>query len=222
MNFPWYLSVLGAILAVLVLARILGLDGHSSRLSVSERADHVVVRWSGNVERPMFQEISTAFERLTGDPRPLVLVLGSLGGSVQEGGRVIDLVRRMQRSRRVDTHVDTHCGSMCVPIFLAGSRRTASPKANFMFHEVRFRDRDALQRKLRELDFDPTDAKHVEQVRVAMATDELFRAYFDAPRVNRTWLATIRKAIVGTDVWLNAAQLFREGSGVVDDLIDAR
>jgi ATP-dependent protease ClpP protease subunit len=222
MKFPWYLTALCVILAMLVAARMLGLDGHSARLSVSERADSVVVRWSGDVERPMFDEISRAMERRRGDTRPIVLVLGSLGGSVREGGRVIGLLREMQRTHQVDTHVETHCGSMCVPIFLAGTRRTAAPKANFMFHEVRFRDRDSLQRKLRDMDFDPGDAKHIEQVRIAMATDELFRAYFEAPRVNRRWIAQMRKSIVGTDVWLKAEQLFREGSGIVDRLADAR
>lgn len=222
MKFPWYLSALCALLAALVLARIMGLDGHSPRLSVSERSDRVVVHWSGDVERPMFDEIAGAMERRRGDPRPITLVIGSHGGSVQEGARVIDLIRRMQRTHALDTHVATHCGSMCVPIYLAGTRRTANPRANFMFHEVRFRDRDDLKRKLREMDFNPNDAKHVEQVRIAMATDELFRAYFEAPRVNRRWLADMRKSIVGTDVWLNAAQLHRDGSGIIDDLVEAR
>lgn len=222
MKFPWYLTVLCAALAALVLARVLGLDGHSPRLSVLERADRVVVRWSGDVEPPMHEEIATAMAKRRGDPRPIVLVLGSLGGSVHEGGRVIELIRRMQRTHALDTHVETHCGSMCVPIFLAGTRRTAHPNANFMFHEVRFRDRDAQERKLREKDLNPDDVKHIEQLRIEMATDNLFRAYFDAPRVNRGWLAQMRKSIVGTDIWLKAAELYRQRSGVIDELIEAR
>lgn len=222
MKFPWYLTVLCVILAGLVLARAFGLDGYSPRLSVSQRADRVVVRWSGDVNPPMLEEIAKAMEQRVGDPRPIVLVLGSLGGSVREGGRVIDLIRRMQRAHTVDTHVETHCGSMCVPIYLAGTRRTANPKANFMFHEVRFRDPDAVQKKLREMEFNPNDAKHIEQVRIATATDDLFRAYFEAPRINLGWLASMRRSIVGTDVWLKASELDRQGSGVVDFLVEAR
>jgi ATP-dependent protease ClpP protease subunit len=217
MKFPWYLAVLFIVLVGLVAARILGLDGHSARISVAERADHVLVRWTGDIERPMYNEIATAIGQRRGDPRPIVLVLGSLGGSVYEGGRVIELVREMQRTHAVDTHVETHCGSMCVPIFLAGTRRTAAAKANFMFHEVRFRGRDGQQRTPQDKDLAPA-----ERTRIALATDSLFRAYFEAPRVNRQWLTEMRRSIVGTDIWLKASELHKQGSGVIDGLLEGR
>ncbi len=217
MKFPWYLAVLFVALVGLVAARILGLDGHSSRLGVAERADHVLVRWTGDIERPMYDEIAKAMQQRRGDPRPIVLVLGSLGGSVQEGGRVIELVRNMQRTHALDTHVETHCGSMCVPIFLAGTRRTAAAKANFMFHEVRFRGRDGQQITPQTRNLEP-----VERTRIALATDSLFRAYFEAPRVNRQWLTEMRRSIVGTDVWLKASELYNQGSGVIDALAEGR
>lgn len=217
MQFPWYLAALFVALLALVAARILGLDGHSPRLSVAERSDGVIVRWTGDIEPPMSLEIGRAMAQRRGDPRPIVLVLGSLGGSVQEGGRVIEIVRDMQRTHSLDTHVETHCGSMCVPIFLAGTRRTAAAKANFMFHEVRFRDSDGRQRTPQDKDLDPA-----ERTRIALATDRLFRAYFEAPRVSRKWLAEMRRSIVGTDIWLKARDLYAEGSGVIDALVEGR
>lgn len=218
MQTPRYFYFLYALLAAAVLARAFGLDGYSSRLSVTERPDRVVVRWSGPVEPPMHEELTAALARRRSDTRPIVLTIGSLGGSVAEGGRVIELIRQMQRTHSVDTFVDSHCGSMCVPIFLTGTRRTAGPKANFMFHEVRFRDRDEIRRKLREIDLATNEARKIEQTRIAMATDDLFRAYFEAPRVNRSWLTGMRKSITGTDVWLTAAELMEQRSGVIDAL----
>ncbi len=218
MQTPRYFYLLYALLGAAVLARAFGLDGYSSRLSISDRGDRVVVRWSGPVEAPMHDEIAAAMKSRQSDPRPIVLTIGSLGGSVAEGGRVISLIRQMQRTHSIDTFVDSHCGSMCVPIFLAGTRRTAGPKANFMFHEVRFRDRDEIRQKLRDIDFTTDETRKVEQMRIAMATDDLFRAYFEAPRVNRSWLAAMRKSITGTDVWLTAAELMQQRSGVIDAL----
>jgi hypothetical protein len=48
----------------------------------------------------------------------------------------------MQASHAVDTPVEDRraCACMCVAVYLAGARRTAAPRAGFMFHEVRYQD----------------------------------------------------------------------------------
>lgn len=216
MKFPWYFTALYVLLGGLVLARVLGLDGHNPRLDVRDRGDRIVVRWTGGIEAPMSEELGRAFAGLRDGSQPVELVIGSLGGSVAEGARVIELVRAMQRTRPVTTHVASHCGSMCVPIFLVGTQRTAAPKANFMFHEVRFR---TSERDRSDPSDGPAKTTDLERRRIALATDQLFQAYMTAPRVDRGWLARMRQSIPGTDVWLTAQELVDQQSGVIDALV---
>ena len=105
-------------------------------LSISEEPDRVLLGWSGPVQEPMSDRLAAALDRFKSDQRRLVLILNSPGGSVEHGRKVVAALRA--RKRAIDTFVQKAgvCASMCVPIFLAGTRRMADPDAYFMFHEA--------------------------------------------------------------------------------------
>ncbi|WIW48252.1 ATP-dependent Clp protease proteolytic subunit [Bradyrhizobium sp. 62B] len=105
-------------------------------LSISEEPDRILLGWSGPVQEPMSERVGAALDQFKSDQRRLVLVLNSPGGSIEHGRKVVAAIRA--RNRAMDTFVQKAgvCASMCVPIFLAGTKRVADPDAYFMFHEA--------------------------------------------------------------------------------------
>ncbi|MGJ4947575.1 ATP-dependent Clp protease proteolytic subunit [Bradyrhizobium sp. HKCCYLS20291] len=188
-------------------------------LSVKEEPDRIVLGWSGPVEPPMSERVGAALDRYRADPRRLVLLLNSPGGSIQHGRDVVAVIRG--RDRTVDTLVERAgvCASMCVPIFLAGARRMADPEANFMFHEASLNSnaRDELKRR----EIGAAEEAVLSTLVKTKVTDEMFRHDMGLRGVSVVWLAGLRKKIAGRDVWMSAQQLVDEGSGIVDGLVRA-
>ncbi len=186
-------------------------------LSVSEEPDRIVLGWSGPVQEPMSERVAAALDRYKNDRRRLVLILNSPGGSIEHGRQVVAAIGA--RNRAIDTMVQKEgvCASMCVPIFLAGSRRIADPDAYFMFHQASLSAsaKDNIKRK--ELN-DAEQALFVKTLETH-ATNELFRQDIGIRGVNGTWLASMRRKIAGRDVWMSGQQLVDEGSGIVDHLL---
>jgi ATP-dependent protease ClpP protease subunit len=174
-------------------------------LAVEERSDRVVLRWRGVIEAPMASKLDEAYRAHGGRTQRFLIALHSPGGSLGHGRDVIRLIRRMQETHAVDTTVEDRraCGSMCVPVYLAGTRRTAAPRARFMFHEVSFVD--SLSGKIEPV---PREA-------VARATDLFFERYLKPAGLNARWLAELREAVRGRNVWRTAEELVRQGAGVV-------
>lgn len=177
-------------------------------LSVEAQPGRVVLRWRGGIEAPMYARLEEAFRKHSQDTPRFVLSLHSPGGSLQHGRDVIRLIKRVQATHAIDTVIEARrsCASMCVPIYLAGQRRSADPKTRFMFHEVSFRDShsDKVERV-------PKDA-------IGRATDQFFARYLKAFGVDERWLAEMREAIRGKDVWRTAEQLIEQRAGVVQML----
>lgn len=168
----------------------------------------------------MSERVAETLERFKSDPRRLVLVLNSPGGSVEHGRKVAAAIRARQRA--VDTFVEKAgvCASMCVPIFLAGATRTADPEAYFMFHQVSLNSSPEEGAKRRELS-EGEKALYSRAVKTIerQATDDLFRSDMGIRGVNAAWLAGMRQKISGRDVWISGQQLVDEGSGIIDNLI---
>jgi hypothetical protein len=177
-------------------------------LTVEPRREAVLLSWRGQIEAPLASKLDEAFRAHAGTTRRFVLSLHSPGGSLEHGREVIGVIGRMRATHAIDAVVEDRraCASMCVAVYLAGGRRTAAPRARFMFHEVRYQD--SLSGKTERV---PREA-------VGRATDRFFERYFKPAGLDARWLADLREAVKGKDVWRTAAQLLAERSGVVHEL----
>jgi ATP-dependent protease ClpP protease subunit len=108
---------------------------------------------------------------------------------------------------------------MCVPIFLAGTKRMADPEAYFMFHQVSLSS--ARENTKRQEISESEKALFSQAVKTieAQVTDEFFRTDIGIRGVSVGWLARMREKISGRDIWMSGQQLVDEGSGIVDSLI---
>ncbi len=167
-----------------------------------------VMRGARTMVLALAGKLDEAYRAHAAGTRRFVIALHSPGGSLEHGREVIDQIRRMQRTHLVDTVVEPGraCGSMCVPVYLAGQRRTAAPQARFMFHEVSFRDN--LSGK----------AEAVPKEAIGRATDQFFERYLKHAGVDARWLADLREAVRGKDVWRTAEELMEQRAGVVHEL----
>jgi ATP-dependent protease ClpP protease subunit len=188
-------------------------------LSISEEPDRIVLGWSGPVQEPMSERVAAAIDRYKADRRRLVLILNSPGGSIEHGRKVVAAIRA--RDRAIDTLVQKAgvCASMCVPIFLAGTKRMADPEAYFMFHQVSLSS--ARENTKRQEISESEKAIFSEAVKAieAQVTDEFFSTDIGIRGVSVAWLARMRGKISGRDIWMSGQQLVDEGSGIVDSLI---
>jgi ATP-dependent protease ClpP protease subunit len=220
-----WLKILGGCCCILLFWAIFQLPSGSgdvaSRqiLSISEEPDRIVLGWSGPVQEPMSERVAAAFDRYKADRRRLVLILNSPGGSIEHGRKVVAAIRA--RDRAIDTLVQKAgvCASMCVPIFLAGTKRMADPEAYFMFHQVSLSS--ARENTKRQEISESEKALFSQAVKTieAQVTDEFFRTDIGIRGVSVGWLARMREKISGRDIWMSGQQLVDEGSGIVDSLI---
>ena len=77
----------------------------------------------------MSDEISAAFEQNKSTIKKVELKLDSVGGSVAEGEKVIDVLKKIKTTHKLYTVVGAgrRCGSMCVFIYVQGQKRFAAP-----------------------------------------------------------------------------------------------
>ena len=189
----------------------------TQKLAVREEPDRVVLAWSGPISEPMRDHIVTAIDKYKADTRHLVLALNSPGGSIAHGRQVMEAIRKVSHVRSIDTLVEKGgvCASMCVPIYLIGSTRTADPAAHFMFHEASLEFPEGK-------DISKIDQERISPIRKSLeslATDDLFLRDIGTQRVDARWLTRMRTKITNREVWLTGRQLVDEGSGVVDALV---
>lgn len=180
-------------------------------VTVHERPDHVLIRWSGGVDAHMTRALDRAFRDRLGDRRRIVLSLHSDGGLVSEGAVIIERIKKLRRTHSVDTVVEKgrHCASMCVPIFVTGGNRTAHPDGRFMFHSVRISGASPIVR---------TSTAHVRRIE-DRATEDLFDDHLRAAGVNERWLENLRTTMGRADVWFSGRDLHDKRVGVIDELV---
>ena len=193
-----------------------GIDKLKPKFAVREEPSRIVLTWSGPVAEPMRDDVMAAFDRFKADPRRIVITLNSPGGSVAYGRTVAAAIRNASQVHLIDTLVEQGgvCGSMCVPIYLAGAERLAHPAARFMFHMASLNPAGPATAQ--------GDGVAVSKYRKAietLATDDLYQHDMGARGVNAAWLAQMRKRIDGRDVWVTGQQLVDEGSGIVNKLV---
>ena len=185
--------------------------GSKRGVTVHERPDHVLIRWSGAVDTNMTRALDRAFRDRRGDRRRIVLSLHSDGGLVSEGAVIIERIKQLRRTHSVDTLVEQgrHCASMCVPIFVTGENRTAHPTGRFMFHSVRISGASPFVR---------TSTAHVRRIE-ERATEDLFDDHLRAAGVNERWLESLRTTMGRADVWFSGKELHEQRVGVIDELM---
>jgi ATP-dependent protease ClpP protease subunit len=173
--------------------------------------DTVYLRWRGKIEAPMASRIAEAFERHKAEAHTFILSLSSPGGSLDQGAEVVRLLRRIGEAHTLVTGVEAGaiCASMCVPVYLQGQRRIAAADAEFMFHEVNFRDF-----------FSKEADRDIPESAIGAETDRLFDKYFEAAGVSQSWIRNVRADVAGGhEVWKTGRQLFDENSGVVQQIM---
>lgn len=204
----WLLAlVVISVLAHRFFDKVIVKDG-TLTVAQSKRVGTVIFRWEGEIAPPMYREIAKAYDTWRYKANHIILSLSSGGGSLRHGDHVIELLRRIRKTHRLDTVVDrsSACASMCVPIYLQGQMRYAAPASRWMFHEVRILD------SLSQKEVDDKRAKH-------RYTNLFFEKYFLPAKVSWRWLSDVRRRIVGRDYWRSGDDLVREHSGIVHRLV---
>lgn len=179
----------------------------TGQLEIRQNGSVVVLTWTGRVELPMHTLLMRAFDDWRNKSQHFLLQLNSPGGSLREGGDVVELLQRIKLTHKLDTYVASRdiCMSMCVPIFLQGNNRIAAPDARFMFHEPkRFYD-------------DGSEAKGFSFEREALSR-RFFSRYFVNSPIDVDWRVQLEKNWIGKDIYKSGKQLVDERSNIVTDL----
>ena len=172
---------------------------------VRERRGELVFEWLYPIMPPMTAHFEKAFAERGAGARRIVIDLNSPGGMVDEGAALIGLIGRMRRTHEVVTRVGANrvCASMCVPVFLAGDIRSASPSARFMFHEPTAYDvisEEVVERPAFERRLD---------------SERLFRKFIDPTEIDPAFAMELRESVKGRDVWFTARDLVERETNVV-------
>ncbi len=178
------------------------------RLAVSpdpNDRDAVIFTWNSEIDVPMARRFEEAFDEWKSKTRHIVIELNSPGGSLSEGGRVIDVIKKIKRTHAVETRVGAGgvCLSMCVPIYLRGARRIAAPSSLWMFHQPTTRD-FFTDEKVREPEFE-----------TRMTAERFFNRYFVDSEMDPAWRAKLEREWRGGDVWKTGQELVDEDANVV-------
>ena len=164
--------------------------------------------WASKMKVPMEQRFIDGFTEWRDKTDHFVISLNSPGGALREGGKVIEIIKQMKKTHKVDTHVGRRqvCLSMCVPVFLLGHNRIAHPSSVWMFHEPRSVDF-----------FTDEDLSEPEFERQRMVRRFVERYFVNSP-INPGWLKQLLQVWKGKDVWRNGAQLVAEKSNIITRL----
>ncbi len=175
----------------------------------STREKVVIFSWADAVEAPMAMQFRDAFAQWRERTDTIIIDLNSPGGSLREGQKVIEIIEGMKKTHRVETRVRgrRYCLSMCVPIYLQGDLRRASPSSRWMFHEPKLVD--AFTDKIQEQpDFEQN-----------WSSNRFFDRYFVNSEMDADWRERLRDQWVGEDVWFTGKELVEQHSGVVQELM---
>ncbi len=205
---PIALIVLFSILVFVALKSEERFAAQEGQFLVRQEGDAVIFMWRDEVKFPMSARLAETFEAWRDEVGEIVIDLSSPGGAVAEGRQVIAVIDLMKETHRVSTHVGGRsiCMSMCVPIYLQGETRTASPSSLWMFHEPSSVDAVTGER---------VDQPAFER---AYETRRFVDRYFRNSDMDPVWLAALEGEWKGRDIRKSGRQLVAEGSGVIQRL----
>lgn len=203
------LPVIFALIAFLAFRADQRVFADIGRLEIAGPVDGVVtLSWEHEVEVPMARRFEEAFARYGDSADTFVIDLNSPGGALVEGREVIEAISRQKATHTIVTRVGpgSVCLSMCVPIFLQGDRRLASPESIWMFHEPSRWD---------SFTGEQVDGPKFERDRTSR---RFFDRYFRDSPIDRAWLENLEREWKGKDVWRKGQELVDEGSGIITAL----
>lgn len=157
------------------------------------------IDWLGPIVAGMADNLRAALDKYGTISQRVVLFLDSLGGQVEEGDRVIEVLNEIKLQHQLITVVPhgKMCASMCIPIFLQGEDRLAARASLWIFHEAAQRQANGGLR---------TDMAE---------TWRLFRKYYAPAGVSMHWLKSIAPMIKEADLWQTGGDLISAKTGIV-------
>ena len=173
------------------------------------RGKTLELRWDGKIDVTMAEVISHTFFAHRSKATSVRLSLNSCGGWVPYMERTIHVLETLKGTHELTTIVDRgdKCGSACVPVFLAGTRRLGAFASLWFFHPVA-QDRKAQPRgaAVREL--------------LGEATDVVIDRYFTAAGVSPDWILYMRRTLRSHDLWQTGRDLWDSRSGTFTETLD--
>ena len=165
------------------------------------RPGTLVLSWQGPIAAPMANQIRDAFESQKRQSSSISFRISSQGGSVSEGERVIEVLRKIRETHELETtvsHGDV-CASMCVFIYLQGKKRSGALTSSWLFHEVSH--------------IDPVTKQTTRIDRAAW--ERLVDKYFRSAGVSEPWIADLKPRTVQSDYWQTGGDLVQAKSGII-------
>jgi hypothetical protein len=119
-------------------AKMVGFEILTAEDGAMDATDMVVIKYDGPIAFPMADNLREIWDGIakTSRFRTVALRLNSPGGTQAEGEEVISILREIRQHAKLVTLVGEHdlCASMCIPLFIQGETRFASPASAWMFH----------------------------------------------------------------------------------------
>lgn len=162
------------------------------------------IQLTGAIAYPMADEIQEIFEqKIPREKSAVILHVNSGGGSLDEGMKIIAVINEQKERHEIVTTVRNGeiCGSMCVPVYMTGTRRFAGETTGFMFHGV-----------TRAFSNIPDQRRTREMLGVVMVTQG----------VSASWLQGLwDQGVFSTpgEYWVTGKELVEQNAGVVTELI---
>ena len=120
------------------IAKMVGFKVLTAEDDAMSADDMVVVRYDGPIAFPMAANLREIWSEIARTPRfkTIVFQLNSPGGTQNEGEAVMQILGEIRDRADLVTLVSEHdlCASMCIPLFIQGETRFASPASAWMFH----------------------------------------------------------------------------------------
>ena len=113
--------------------------GPGQMRSFGVRSGALFLRWEGTIDAKMVADIAAEFDRYKRTAKTVTISLSSCGGSTHHMHMAINLLNYIKATHPLTTMVERggNCGSACVAVFLAGSRRVGALASLWFFHPAR-------------------------------------------------------------------------------------
>jgi hypothetical protein len=173
--------------------------------SFGVRGGMLFLRWEGTIDAKMVADISAEFDQYKRTAKTVTFSLSSCGGSTHHMNMAINLLNYIKATHPLTTMVERGgiCGSACVAVFLAGSRRIGALASLWFFHPAR---RPSTKEGARG-----------GVLLLPEVTDNFITRYFVPAGVSPDWIQFMRRTIRDVDLWQTGRDLWEAKSGILTE-----